>query len=146
MVGLLLGILLAAVLTVAMYFGALRLNLTTFFRYTAIFLIVVAAGILSYGVSRSADRETSCRAVLNLAFNLTPGYDPSTWYGTVLAGIFNFRPDPTVLQAVAWVVYLVVVLRALPTSPSVEPIGTDNPACARPHTFPKNPERHCRHA
>ena len=26
----------AAVLTVAMYFGALRLNLTTFFRYTAI--------------------------------------------------------------------------------------------------------------
>ncbi|WP_328599231.1 FTR1 family protein, partial [Rhodococcus sp. (in: high G+C Gram-positive bacteria)] len=121
LVGLLLGILLAAVLTVAMYFGALRLNLTTFFRYTAIFLIVVAAGILSYGV-RALQTGNVLPGGSNLAFNLTPGYDPSTWYGTVLAGIFNFRPDPTVLQAVAWVVYLVVVLalflRPLPSSPS----------------------------
>jgi len=121
LVGLLLGILLAAVLTVAMYFGALRLNLTTFFRYTAIFLIVVAAGILSYGV-RALQTGNVLPGGSSLAFNLTPGYDPSTWYGTVLAGIFNFRPDPTVLQAVAWLVYLVVVLalflRPLPPSPS----------------------------
>ncbi|MDI9917069.1 iron uptake transporter permease EfeU [Rhodococcus sp. IEGM 1379] len=108
LIGLLLGILVAAVLTVALYFGALRLNLTTFFRYTAIFLIVVAAGILSYGV-RALQTGNVLPGVDNFAFNLT-GYDPSTWYGTVLAGIFNFRPDPTVLQASAWVIYLVVVL------------------------------------
>lgn len=108
LIGLLLGILVAAVLTVAMYFGALRLNLTTFFRYTAIFLIVVAAGILSYGI-RALQTGNVLPGAGNFAFNLT-GYDPSTWYGTVLAGIFNFRPDPTVLQASAWVIYLVVVL------------------------------------
>jgi high-affinity iron transporter len=45
-----------------------------------------------------------------VAFDITAQYDASTWYGTVLAGIFNFRPEPTVLQVVGWLVYLVIVL------------------------------------
>ena len=46
----------------------------------------------------------------SVAFDITPHFDASSWYGTVLAGIFNFRPEPTVLQVIGWVVYLVVVL------------------------------------
>lgn len=129
LVGLLLGIVVAAIATVAMYFGALRLNLTTFFRYTALFLIVVAAGILSYGV-RALQTGGVLPGLSNLAFNLTPGYDQSSWYGTVLAGIFNFRPDPTVLQALAWVIYLVVVLalflRPMPSTTAAPiPVSTN---------------------
>ncbi|MGG7101491.1 iron uptake transporter permease EfeU [Rhodococcus sp. 24CO] len=133
LIGLLLGILVAAILTVAMYFGALRLNLTTFFRYTAIFLIVVAAGILSYGV-RALQIGNVLPGAENIAFNLTPGYDPSTWYGTVLAGIFNFRPDPTVLQATAWVVYLVVVLALF-----LRPQSSPAPATAASPTTSSEP-------
>ena len=32
------------------YRGVLKINLAKFFRYTGIILIVVAAGVLSYGV------------------------------------------------------------------------------------------------
>lgn len=109
LVGLVLGIAVAAVVTVLLYFGAVRLDFAKFFRYTGIFLIVVAAGILAYGI-RALQIGGVLPGVSTLAFDVSAGYDASSWYGTILAGIFNFRPDPTLLQAIAWVVYIAVVL------------------------------------
>ena len=50
LVGLLCGVLVAAAIAYGMYAGAVRINLAKFFKYTGVFLILVAAGILSYGV------------------------------------------------------------------------------------------------
>ncbi|ORI27081.1 iron uptake transporter permease EfeU [Rhodococcus sp. 1168] len=109
LLGLLVGIVVAAILTIFLYFGAIRINFAVFFKYTGIFLIVVAAGILAYGI-----RALQIGGVLpggsSVAFDITALYDASSWYGTVLAGIFNFRPEPTVLQSVGWLAYLVIVL------------------------------------
>lgn len=109
LVGLLLGIVVAAVLTVLMYYGSLRVNFATFFTYTGALLVVVAAGILAYGV-RALQTASWLPGLSNTAFDLTPHFELSSWYGAVLQGIFNFRPDPTVLQVVAWVLYTAIVL------------------------------------
>ncbi|MFG1784823.1 iron uptake transporter permease EfeU [Rhodococcus oryzae] len=131
LVGLLLGIAIAAALTVALYFGAVRINFTAFFRYTGVFLVVVAAGILAYGV-RALQIAGWLPGGSNLAFDASAHFDTSTWYGTVLQGIFNFRPDPTVLQVVAWAVYLVIVLalflRPLPAKPGPERVPLPEPS------------------
>ncbi len=109
LLGLLLGIVVAAILTVFLYFGAIRINFAVFFKYTGIFLIVVAAGILAYGI-RALQIGGVIPGGSSVAFDITAHFDASSWDGTVLAGIFNFRPEPTVLQVIGWVVYLVVVL------------------------------------
>ncbi|MGA9871251.1 MAG: iron uptake transporter permease EfeU [Rhodococcus sp. (in: high G+C Gram-positive bacteria)] len=109
LLGLLLGIVVAAVLTVFLYFGAIRINFAVFFKYTGIFLIVVAAGILAYGI-RALQIGGLIPGGSSVAFDITAHFDASSWYGTVLAGIFNFRPEPTVLQVVGWLLYIVVVL------------------------------------
>ncbi|AYJ48795.1 iron uptake transporter permease EfeU [Rhodococcus sp. P1Y] len=109
LLGLLLGIVVAAILTVFLYFGAIRINFAVFFKYTGIFLIVVAAGILAYGI-RALQIGGLLPGGSSIAFDITAHYDASSWYGTVLAGIFNFRPEPTALQAVGWFFYLVIVL------------------------------------
>ncbi len=109
LLGLLLGIVVAAILTVFLYFGAIRINFAVFFKYTGIFLIVVAAGILAYGI-RALQIGGVIPGGSSVAFDITAHFDASSWYGTVLAGIFNFRPEPTVLQVIGWGVYLVVVL------------------------------------
>ena len=44
------GVLVAAAIAYGMYAGAVRINLSRFFKYTGVFLIIVAAGILSYGM------------------------------------------------------------------------------------------------
>ena len=109
LVGLFIGILAAVGLTILLYRGAIRLNFHRFFLYTGIFLIVVAAGILTYGI-RALQTVGWLPGASDLAFDVSGTYDQSSWYGTLLGGIFNFRPDPTVAQVVAWLLYLVVVL------------------------------------
>ncbi|KAA0023873.1 iron uptake transporter permease EfeU [Antrihabitans cavernicola] len=124
LLGLLLGVVVAALLTVLLYFGTIRINFAKFFKYTGVFLIVVAAGILAYGI-RALQTGGWLPGGATQAFDITGWFDSSSWYGTVLAGIFNFRPDPTLAQVVAWVVYVVVVLALF-----LRPTGA--PAAAKP--------------
>ncbi|SDE16550.1 iron uptake transporter permease EfeU [Rhodococcus tukisamuensis] len=129
LVGLLLGIAVAALLTVLLYVGAVRINFTKFFRYTGVFLIVVAAGILAYGV-RALQIAGWLPGRSTLAFDVSAGFDTSSWYAVALQGIFNLRPDPTLLQVLAWATYVVVVLalflRPLAPKPAAPaPAGDD---------------------
>jgi high-affinity iron transporter len=45
-----------------------------------------------------------------LAFDVSDTIPPSSWYGTLLKGIFNFSPKTSVLEAIAWASYVVPVL------------------------------------
>ena len=103
------GIVTAVVLGVLLYASALRINLSKFFTWTGALLILVAAGILKYGVHDF--QEAGVLPGLNdLAFDITGTLDPSTWYAALLAGMFNVTPAPTVLETIAWVAYAVPVL------------------------------------
>ncbi|MFI6064713.1 iron uptake transporter permease EfeU [Micromonospora sp. NPDC051227] len=103
------GIATAVVLGVLLYASALRINLSKFFTWTGALLILVAAGILKYGVHDF--QEAGVLPGLNdLAFDITGALDPSAWYAALLAGMFNVTPAPTVLETIAWVAYAVPVL------------------------------------
>lgn len=127
LVGLLLGVLVAAAMSVLLYYGAIRINFAKFFKYTGIFLIIVAAGILAYGI-RALQIGDVFPGGSARAFDISQTFDASSWYGTVLAGIFNFRPDPTVAQVVAWIVYVVVVLTLFLRPTTVKPAAAETAA------------------
>ncbi|MEU6313665.1 iron uptake transporter permease EfeU [Streptomyces sp. NPDC047014] len=109
LIGVLLGIGTAIVLGYLFYRGALRINLAKFFRWTGAMLVVVAAGVLAYGV-HDLQEARFLGGLGNKAFDVSETIPPDSWYGTLLKGVLNFQPDPTVLQVVVWVVYLVPVL------------------------------------
>ena len=104
--GALLGLATAVVLGWLIYRGALRLNLATFFRWTGAALIVVAAGVLAYGV-HDLQEAGILPGLDNLAFDVTSVIVPGTVVATLLKGIFNISPAMTVLEVVAWFAYLV---------------------------------------
>jgi high-affinity iron transporter len=109
LLGAALGILLAIVLGYLIYRGIVSINLSKFFTYTGLFLIVVAAGVLAYGVHDL--QEAGILPGLNsLAFDVSEAVPPASWYGTLLKGTINFSPATTWLQAVAWTLYAVPVL------------------------------------
>ena len=113
------------------YAGAIRINLTTFFRWTGLALILVAAGIFKYGVHDL--QEAGLVPGLNThAFDLSGSYDGSTWYAALLGGMVNFTATPTVLEVIAWGVYLVpvLVLFLLPPRAAVPAVAV--PAVAVP--------------
>lgn len=105
----LLGILTAVAIGWAIYRGALRLDLGRFFAWTGAFLVLVAAGVLSYGVHDL--QEAGVLPGLNaLAFDVSGVIDPTTVAAALLKGIFNFSPATTWWEAAAWLAYVAVVL------------------------------------
>ncbi|MFG2991354.1 iron uptake transporter permease EfeU [Streptomyces sp. NPDC048257] len=109
LIGVLLGIATAVVLGYLFYRGALKINLAKFFRWTGAMLVVVAAGVLAYGV-HDLQEARFLGGLGNKAFDISETVPPDSWYGTLLKGVFNFQADPTVLQLTVWLLYLVPVL------------------------------------
>ena len=109
LIGASLGIAVSVVLAYLIYRGVLTINLSKFFTYTGVFLIVVAGGVLAYGVHDL--QEAGFLPGLNtLAFDVSAAVPPDSWYGTLLKGVFNFSPATTVFEAVAWADYVVPVM------------------------------------
>lgn len=103
------GLATAIVLGHLIYRGALKVNLRLFFAWTGTFLILVAAGVLAYGI-HDLQEAGVLPGLENLAFDVSGSIPPSSWYGTLLTGAFSFSAQTTVLQAVAWVGYAVPTL------------------------------------
>jgi high-affinity iron transporter len=101
-----LGLATAIALGWLVYRGAVRLNLRVFFAWTGLFLVVVAAGVLSYGV-HDLQEAGILPGLHALAFDVSATIPPTSWYGTLLKGVFNFSPATTWIQLAAWVAYLV---------------------------------------
>jgi high-affinity iron transporter len=106
LLGALLGILTAVAMGFAFYKGVLKINLSKFFKWTGAILIVVAAGVLAYGV-HDLQEAGILPGLNNLAFDVSEQIPPSSWLGTMLKGTLNFSPATTWLEAIAWVAYLV---------------------------------------
>ncbi|WP_460356480.1 iron uptake transporter permease EfeU [Mycobacterium sp. ZZG] len=131
LIGLIVGVAVAGAIAYGIYRGALRINLAKFFTYTGVFLIVIAAGILSYGIG-ALQTVGWVPGLANRAFDISTWFNWSSWYGEVIQGIFNVTPTPTVLQLVGYLAYLGVVLalflrptpaptRKTPTTPDPSP-------------------------
>ncbi len=108
LIGALLGIAVAVVIGYLIYRGAVRINLSRFFQWTGAFLIVVAAGVLAYGV-HDLQEARFLPGLDVLAYDVSGVIAPGGVLGTLLKGIFNFSPAATVAEAIAWWAYLVPV-------------------------------------
>jgi high-affinity iron transporter len=133
--GFLLGIAAAVTLGWLLYRSAVRVNLAKFFTWTGAALIFVAAGVLSYGI-HDLQEGGVLGGLHTLAFDVSAVIPPSSWYGTLLKGIFNFSPQTSVAEAVAWCAYVVPVLvaflwpsRTIPTRPA-QPAPARQPVSA----------------
>jgi high-affinity iron transporter len=137
--GLIVGVLIAVAFAYGMYVGALRINLAKFFSYTGVFLIIVAAGILSYGIG-ALQTVGWLPGLPNRVFDISSWFNWSSWYGEVIQGIFNVTPTPTVLQLAAWLAYLVIVLALFlrPTHKPAKPSGGPPPETAPSHSEPSH--------
>lgn len=109
LLGAALGIATAVVLAWLIYRGALTINLSRFFTWTGGFLIIVAAGVLAYGV-HDLQEARFLPGLHDLAFDVSDTVDINSWYGALLKGVLNFSPATTWLEAAAWLLYAVPVM------------------------------------
>jgi len=139
LLGAVLGLAVAVLLGYLLHRGVLKINLGKFFTVTGIFLILVAAGVLSYGI-HDLQEAGLVPGLHSLAFDVSGAIPPDSWYGTLLKGTFNFSPATTWLEAIAWWVYVVPTLyfylrnyrraqaarKAAPSRPAAQSVPTDS--------------------
>ncbi|WIY05727.1 FTR1 family protein [Amycolatopsis mongoliensis] len=109
LIGFAVGIAAAVILAYLLYKGAVRFNLTKFFTITGVLLVFVAAGVLGYGL-HDLQEAAFLPGIGTLAFDASATVPETSWYGALLKGIFNYSQQTTLLQAIAWVAYVVIVL------------------------------------
>jgi len=125
LVGAAIGLAAAVLLCWLLYRRAVTLNLGVFFSRTALALIVIAAGVLAYGLGDLQDAGLLPGHAWT-AFDVSGTISSGSWWATLITGVTELSPAMTVLQVVAWAVYLAVVIPAF--------IRAGRPAAAVPET------------
>jgi high-affinity iron transporter len=115
LVGAAIGIAAAITLCWLLYRRAVHLNVGVFFNRTAVALIVIAAGVLAYGLGDLQDAGLLPGHAW-IAFDLTGHIDPGSWWASIITGVTELSPKMTVLQVTAWLAYLAVVIPAFVTA------------------------------
>jgi high-affinity iron transporter len=113
LIGALIGLAIAAVLGVGFYHGSRRLNLSTFFRWTGVALIFIAAGLLSSAVHELIEIGVitfGTQPAFDLSGVLPHEADSGNLLGQFLRAIFGYSATPEVTTFVVWLTYVSVVL------------------------------------
>ncbi len=102
LIGLVIGVLIAAAIAYGMYAGAVRINLAKFFKYTGVLPDRRRRRDPVLRRRRAADGRLAARPERK-AFDISAWFNWSSWYGEIIQGVFNVTPTPTVLQfACGW--------------------------------------------
>ncbi|NUR60509.1 MAG: iron permease [Catenulispora sp.] len=108
-IGAVFGIAVATLLCWGLYHRALKLNLTRFFKVTGLVLVVIAAGVVAYGL-QDLQESGVVGGFTSYAWDLSAHLDPNAWYSTLVAGTLNITPKMTWLSVAGYVLYLAPVL------------------------------------
>lgn len=110
--GALLGLLCAVGIGTAIYRGGIRLNLTRFFRFTGVVLVLVAAGLVSSALHTAHEAgwlDVGQAQALDLSWLVVPG----TWTSSLLIGMLGVRPFPAVIELAGYLAYTLPLLAYL---------------------------------
>jgi len=120
-IGIALGVSIAVILGLGIYKGSLRINIKTLFKWTSIFLILFAAGMMAYGIHELQDAGLLLIGPIEI-WNINPPLLPDGGYpllhengliGGMAKALFGYNGNPSALEIVAYVGYLVIAFTYL---------------------------------
>lgn len=103
------GVAVAVALGFAIYHGGIRIDLRRFFRWTGVFILLVAAGLLA-GALRNLHEAGVWNLLQGRVFDLSETLPVSGVVGTVLSGLLGYHDAPTLGEALVWAAFLAVTL------------------------------------
>lgn len=107
--GAVLGLAGAAAVGMAIYLGGVRLDLRRFFRWTGVFIVLVAAGLLASAL-RAFHEAGLWNGLQETLFDLSHALPTDGPVGAVLAGLLGYNDTPTLGEGIVYLAYLIPAL------------------------------------
>jgi high-affinity iron transporter len=104
--GAVIGLIAAVAIGLGLYRGGVRINLARFFRVTGLVLVFVAAGLLATA-AHTAHEAGLLNAFQGHVVDLSWLVQPNTISGSLLTGMLGLQPQPTVAEALVYLLYAV---------------------------------------
>lgn len=108
LVGSVLGLLAAIILSWFIFLGVLKLRTGPFFRITSILLIFFAAGLLAHGIHEFQEAGVLPVFIEHL-WDINWLIDEKSTLGEILKSLFGYNANPSLLEVVGWFVYLILI-------------------------------------
>jgi high-affinity iron transporter len=105
-IGAVVGLVAAIAIGLGIYRGGVRINLSRFFRLTGLILVFVAAGLLATSL-HTAHEAGWFDGLQGQAVDLSWLVQPGTISGSLLTGMLGLQPQPTVGEALVYLLYAV---------------------------------------
>ena len=117
-----LGLLGAAILGYLVFKGGMKLNMRAFFRWTGVFIILVAGGLLS-GVLVHLHEAGVWNSLQQQAFDLSNVLPSDSLLGVLLGGMFGYRDAPTIGEIGIYLIFTIpaLILFLMPQTPVPAP-------------------------
>jgi len=113
-IGIALGVSIAVILGIGIYKGSLRISMKALFKWTSIFLILFAAGMIAYGIHELQEAGLLLIGPIEI-WNINPPLLPGGEYpllhengliGGLAKALFGYNGNPSALEVVAYLIYL----------------------------------------
>lgn len=111
------GILAAVLLGYAIFVGSLKVSLKQFFAVTNVLLILFAAGLVAHGLHELQEAGV-VPVIVEHVWDINPSLQSDGRYpllhedgyvGSILKGLFGYNGDPSLLEVVSYLGYLLLV-------------------------------------
>ena len=108
LLGAIIGIIAAIILGIIIYQGTSKINLKLFFTFTSYFLIIIAAGLLAHGIHEFQEAGI-IPIIIEHIYDINFILDEKGTFGSFLKGIFGYNGNPSLIETIAYVVYMIVI-------------------------------------
>jgi high-affinity iron transporter len=108
-IGGLLGLAIALLMGYALFRGSRRLNLRLFFSVTGVLLILFAGGLLARGIHEFQEAGLF-PVIVEHVWDINPVLNEKAGLGSFLKGLFGYNGNPSLIEVIAYVTYLVTAL------------------------------------
>ncbi|MFU2317217.1 iron uptake transporter permease EfeU [Rahnella sp. PCH160] len=108
-VGAVIGLLVAVFIGCGIYYGGIRINLSRFFRFTGLFLIFVAGGLIITSLMTAHEAgwlNIGQQRVADLSWLVPPG----TVRSALITGVLGIPADPNLIETFGWGLYIAIVV------------------------------------
>lgn len=104
-----LGILSSIVLAVIFFLSTRKVNLSAFFKFTGILIMLIAGGLFSTSIHEFQEAGI-IPIIKDNIYDLGNILSKDGVFGGILRSLFGYNPSPSLLETAGYIIYIVVIL------------------------------------